>query len=45
MIKYQLPHKVKDVSGRAYNRAARLPPRRAMTRGWADYLDKLRHSE
>jgi hypothetical protein len=26
----------------AYNRATRIPERRAMMQSWADYLDKLR---
>jgi integrase len=42
LIEHQLAHAVKDVNGRAYNRTAHLPARRAMMQKWADYLDKLR---
>jgi len=42
LIEHQLAHQVKDVNGRAYNRTAHLPARRAMMQRWADYLDKLR---
>jgi integrase len=41
-IEHQLAHAVKDTNGRAYNRTAHLPARRAMMQRWADYLDKLR---
>lgn len=41
-IEHQLAHTVKDANGRAYNRTAHLPARRAMLQRWADYLDKLR---
>jgi integrase len=41
-IEHQLAHAVKDVNGRAYNRTAHLPARRAMMQRWADYLDELR---
>jgi hypothetical protein len=41
-IEHQLAHTVKDANGRAYNRTAHLPARRAMMQRWADYLDKLR---
>jgi hypothetical protein len=37
-----LAHAVKDANGRAYNRTAHLPARRAMMQRWSDYLDKLR---
>jgi integrase len=40
-IEHQLAHMVKDPNGRAYNRTAHLPARRAMMQRWADYLDKL----
>ena len=41
IIELQLAHK--DSSVRAiYNRSTRLPERRAMMQGWADYLDTLR---
>lgn len=42
LIEHQLAHAVKDVNGRAHNRTAHLPARRAMMQRWADYLDKLR---
>lgn len=41
-IEHQLAHAVKDPNGRAYNRTAHLPQRRAMMQAWADYLDALR---
>ena len=42
LIEHQLAHKVKDVHGRAYNRTAHLPARRAMMQRWADYLEAIR---
>ena len=42
LIEHQLAHAVKDANGRAYNRTAHLPARRAMMQRWADYLDRLR---
>lgn len=42
LIEHQLAHTVKDPNGRAYNRTAHLPARRAMMQRWADYLDALR---
>ena len=42
LIEHQLSHQVKDANGRAYNRTAHLPTRRAMMQRWADYRDKLR---
>jgi integrase len=42
LIEHQLAHAVKDVNGRAYNRTAHLPARRAMMQRWSDYLDGLR---
>lgn len=42
LIEHQLSHQVKDANGRAYNRTAHLPARRAMMQVWSDYLDKLR---
>ena len=42
LIEHQLAHAVKDPNGRAYNRTAHLPARRAMMQRWSDYLDKLR---
>jgi integrase len=44
LIEHQLAHAVKDVNGRAYNRTAHLPARRAMMQRWSDYLDTLRTS-
>lgn len=41
-IEHQLAHAVKDANGRAYNRTAHLPARRAMMQRWADFLDALR---
>jgi integrase len=41
-IEHQLAHAVRDPNGRAYNRTAHLPERRAMMQGWADYLDTLK---
>ena len=43
-IEHQLAHAVKDANGRAYNRTAFLPERRAMMQQWADYLDALKAS-
>lgn len=42
LAEHQLAHAVKDANGRAYNRTAHLPARRAMLQRWADYLDRLR---
>jgi len=42
LIEHQLSHQVKDANGRAYNRTAHLPARKAMMQRWADYLDKIR---
>ncbi len=41
LIEHQLAHTVKDPNGRAYNRTAHLPARKAMMQRWANYLDKL----
>lgn len=41
-IEHQLAHAVKDPNGRAYNRTAHLPARRAMMQQWADYLESLK---
>lgn len=41
-IEHQLAHAVRDPNGRAYNRTAHLPERRAMMQRWADYLDALK---
>lgn len=41
LIEHQLAHSVKDANGRAYNRTAHLPARKAMMQRWADYLDQL----
>ena len=43
IIEHQLPHRVKDPLGRAYNRTSHLAERKAMMQAWADYLDKLKH--
>ena len=43
LIEHQLAHAVKDPNGRAYNRTAHLPARRAMMQRWADYLESLRN--
>ncbi len=42
IIEQQLGHAVRDQQGRAYNRTAHLPQRKAMMQAWADYLDKLK---
>lgn len=42
LIEHQLAHAVRDPLGRAYNRTAHLPERRAMMQVWADYLEGLK---
>lgn len=42
LIEHQLAHAVRDPLGRAYNRTAHLPERKAMMQRWADHLDQLR---
>ncbi len=42
LIEHQLAHRVIDPNGRAHNRSAHLPARKAMMQRRADYLDKLR---
>ncbi|MEG0052869.1 MAG: integrase arm-type DNA-binding domain-containing protein [Comamonas sp.] len=42
LIEHQLAHAVKDANGRAYNRTAHLPARKAMMQRWSDYLDRLK---
>jgi integrase len=42
LIEHQLAHSVIDPNGRAYNRTAHLPARKAMMQRWADYLDQIR---
>lgn len=42
-IEHQLAHAVRDPNGRAYNRTAYLPERRAMMASWANYLDSLKN--
>lgn len=42
LIEHQLAHAVKDTNGRAYNRTAHLPARKAMMQRWSDYLDQLK---
>ena len=44
LIEHQLAHSVIDPNGRAYNRTAHLPARKAMMQRWADYLDQIRVS-
>jgi len=41
-IELQPAHKQRNGVRAAYNKAQRLPERRAMTQSWADYLDELR---
>lgn len=43
IVEMQLAHRVRDIHGRAYNRAQWLDKRRAMMQTWADYLDELRN--
>lgn len=43
-IEHQLAHAVRDPNGRAYNRTAHLPERRAMMQQWANYLETLKSS-
>lgn len=42
LIEHQLAHAVKDANGRAYNRTAHLPARKAMMQRWSDYLAQLK---
>ena len=42
LIEHQLAHAVKDANGRAYNRTAHLPARKALMQRWNDYLDALK---
>ena len=42
VIELQLAHAERNEVRAAYNRAKRIPERRAMMQSWADYLDKLR---
>jgi integrase len=42
LIELQLAHKERNGVRAAYNKAQRLPERRAMMQSWADYLDELR---
>ena len=42
IVEMQLAHSVRDVHGRAYNRAEWLEDRQEMMQAWADYLDGLR---
>lgn len=41
-VNHQLAHKVKDPTGRSYNRTKYLDDRREMMQIWADYLDTLK---
>jgi integrase len=45
LIEAQLAHAVRDPNGRAYNRTAFLPERKAMMQRWADYLGELAAGE
>lgn len=42
IVEMQLAHRVRDVHGRAYNRAQWIDERHAMMQTWADYLDTLK---
>ena len=42
IIELQLAHSERNEVRAAYNRAKRIPERRALMQCWADYLDKLR---
>jgi integrase len=42
LIELQLAHAERNKVRAAYNRAQRLPERRKMMQGWANYLDALR---
>jgi integrase len=42
IIELQLAHSERNEVRAAYNRAKRIPERRAMMQSWADYLEKLR---
>lgn len=42
IVEMQLAHRVRDVHGRAYNRAQWFDQRRAMMQTWADYLNALK---
>lgn len=42
VIELQLAHAERNKVRSAYNRAQRLPERRAMMQHWSDYLDELR---
>jgi integrase len=44
VIELQLAHAKSDKVAAIYDRAQRLPERRAMMQAWADYLDSLRSS-
>ena len=41
-IEHQLAHRVKDATGRAYNRTQFVSQRQDMMQRWADYLDDLK---
>ena len=41
LIEAQMAHAVRDPNGRAYNRTAFLPERKAMRQAWADHLATL----
>jgi len=42
LIEHQLSHRVRDATGRAYNRTQFLTQRAAMMQAWADYLFQLK---
>ena len=42
IIEHQLAHRVKDPTGRAYNRTKFIDDRVKMMQDWADYLDNLK---
>ena len=42
LIEHQLSHRVRDATGRAYNRTQFLTQRAAMMQTWADYLFQLK---
>jgi integrase len=45
LIELQLAHREQNAVRDAYNRAQRLPERRAMMQKWADYLDEPRRAK
>ena len=45
IVEMQLGHAVRDMHGRAYNRATYFDQRKEMMQAWADYLYRLRSGE